>query len=213
VYRRFVVFLLVAACGGGKKAAAPAVPDAEVALPAVEAPTRPPKPDPTFPSGTRSLRLTRTVAVRIAPGDQEHQIGTIAIDTRVGWTDVQPGPGCKKKWVEITPRGWVCGEFLEANPRQPLGIELPRLDRGAVVPGTYGKVVEEGAMIYGLPDETAGHAKKGGKKKPAPPDAAVAVDAGVPNDAGVPDPEHTVVKVFDPMQPVRAILGSFNFIM
>jgi hypothetical protein len=221
--RLFVLALAGIGCGSGaRKEAAPeaVADDARVALPEVEPPKTPPKPDPTFPAGTRSLRLTRTVSVRIAPGDQEHQIGTIAQDTRVGWTDVEKGPGCKKAWVQIAPRGWVCGEFLEANPRPPLGVELPRLERASVVPGTYGKVVEEGAMIYGLPEAQTEKKKpdrKPGKKpekKPAPvvdpKPAPEASPVSSPSEVDDPAVADTVVRVADPMVPVRPILGTVN---
>jgi hypothetical protein len=117
---------------------------------------------PEFPDGTQSLRLTRTIAVRLAPGDKAKQIGTIAEDTRVAWTQLATAPGCKKAWVEIAPRGWVCGEYLAPLTRPPSGVELPRVAAGDVVPGVFGKVVTAGALSYTLgarkPDKKAGKA-------------------------------------------------------
>jgi hypothetical protein len=105
---------------------------------------------PAFPPGTRSLRLTKTIAVRYEPGDAAKQIGTIAQDTRVRWTATRTARGCAKPWIEIEPRGWVCGEYVEPATRLASGVELPRLDRGEVVPGVYGKVSQAGASTYTL---------------------------------------------------------------
>jgi hypothetical protein len=110
----------------------------------------PPGTPPAYPDGTRSLRLTRTVAVRIEPGDTAKQIGTIAQDTRVTWTSTERAKGCTKPWVSIEPRGWVCGDYLEAQPRSASGVELPRLERGELVPGTYGKISAQNVMTYVL---------------------------------------------------------------
>lgn len=234
-----VVGLFLAACGGGKQeqpAPAPVEPPADGAPAVVVTPddvAPPPKPaPPPFPEGTRSLRLTRTVAVRIGPSRDAKQIGTIAVDTRVGWVQVEAGVGCKKPWVEMVPRGWVCGEFLEPNTRRPIGVELPRLERGEIVPGEYGRIKESGAMAYALPDKKAKKDKKGDKKakkdkkdkKEEPPDAGVASggegfgtgggpvarpdqlgpDGGVPVVVEEDEPR----RVDDPMEPSRPLLGA-----
>ena len=67
---------------------------------------------PDFPEGTRSLQLTRTTPVRLDAGDDAKRIGTVAVDTRVGWTRTAKGKGCTKAWVEVQPRGWVCSDFM-----------------------------------------------------------------------------------------------------
>jgi hypothetical protein len=113
---------------------------------APEQPSEPAKPD--FPDGTRSLELVRTVGVRLEPADDAKRIGTVAIDTRVAWTRTQPGKGCDRPWIEIIPRGWVCGDYLEPSKKPPYGQEVPHLDRGEVVPGVYGKVTGAGAVTY-----------------------------------------------------------------
>ena len=95
---------------------------------------------PDFPAGTLSLELLRTVPVRLDPVDTGKRIGTIAIDTRVGWTRTATGKGCTKLWVEIRPRGWVCGDNMRPSTKLPFGREVPLLDRGEIVPGIYGRV-------------------------------------------------------------------------
>lgn len=222
-----------AACGDDAPPAAPAPAlDAAVVLPDLVVPEPPPIPD--FPEGTRSLRLTRTMPVRLTPDAQAKRIGTIAQDTRVRWKRTSPkGNGCKSVWVEMEPRGWVCGDSVEASTRAAIGVELPRLEREEVVPGTYGRITEQGALTYALPDPRAKKdAKKDPKtdpkkekekekkkdakaepKPPPPPDAGVEPTAA-PADGPVASPDaadaDTVVrvKVDDPMIPGNPLLGS-----
>jgi lipoprotein-anchoring transpeptidase ErfK/SrfK len=166
VGRAAILLLAAALCGGckGKRAAPDAAPIARTGPRAGTTPPAPGEP-PLFPPETRSLRLTRTIAVRLEPGSDAKQIGTIAVDTRVSWTATERGAGCSKPWVAIEPRGWVCGEYLEAQTRAPSGVELPRLAIGALVPGVYGKVTADNVMTYVLEDDKAAKARA---KKPEP---------------------------------------------
>ncbi len=135
------VALGLAACGNSQAPRPDAAPPISL--------TPPPRPrPPEIPAGTTSLRLIRTVAVRLGPDDDSKRIGTIAQDTRIAWRDVSAGPGCKKSWYALEPQGWVCGDFLDPTTRSPSAVEMPRLDRGETVPGTYGKVIEAGATLY-----------------------------------------------------------------
>ena len=154
-----------AACGSSKGPPADAAPP-PIAL------TPPPRPaTPEVPAGTASLRLIKTVAVRLGPDDDSKRIGTIAQDTRVAWRDASAGPGCKKSWYALEPQGWVCGDFLDPSPKSPSAVEMPRLERTEIVPGTYGKVIEDGAILYvraraAAPkkgDKTRGKGDKGDK--------------------------------------------------
>jgi hypothetical protein len=157
---------LAAACGHGGAPPADAAGPGPAPTPLVPAP---PPPPPEFPAGTVSLRLTHSAPVRFTPSVDGKQIGTIADDTRVTWTQTAKGKGCKRSWVEIAPRGWVCGDALEASDKAPAGTELPRLELGDIVPGIYGKVVEDGAITYRLltPDDEKREQKdkKRGKSK------------------------------------------------
>src|SRR5262249_27417406 len=78
---------------------------------------------PVFPDGTRSLELRRTVGVRLEPGEDAKRIGNIAIDTRVAWHRTAPGKGCERPWIEIEPRGWVCGDYVVPSKKPPYGQE------------------------------------------------------------------------------------------
>lgn len=142
--------LVFAGCGDDDvptPRATPRPPSATATAPAASEPETP-APPPVFPATTRSLELTRTAGVRLAPGDDAKRIGTIAVDTRVGWTTTAAGKGCQKPWVQIEPRGWVCADYLRASTKPVLGREVPILDRGELVPGVYGKVTVPNSLTY-----------------------------------------------------------------
>lgn len=151
--------LAVAAVGcGSKTETSPPVPSPSP-IPVVPEP--PPVVQPDFPEGTRSLELRRTVGVRLEPGDDAKRIGTVAIDTRVAWTRVARGKGCDRPWIEIRPRGWICGEYVEPSKKPAFGQEVPHLERGEIVPGVYGKVTALNSMTWVLEKPEK---KKAGKK-------------------------------------------------
>ena len=152
---------LLFACGN--KADKPAPAPVGEPPPAPEQP--PPVVQPDFPEGTHSLELTRTVPVRLEPGDDSKRIGTVAIDTRVGWTRTAKAKGCGKPWIEIRPRGWVCGDVVKPSKLQPYGREVPILERGEIVPGIYGRITTPGQSIYALQKPEP---KKETKKKKGP---------------------------------------------
>ncbi len=153
--------LAVAAVGcSGKTEPSPPVPSPSP-IPIIPEP--PPIVAPDFPEGTRSLELRRTVGVRLEPGDDAKRIGTVAIDTRVAWVQTAKAKGCDKAWIEIRPRGWICGEYVEPSKKLPFGQEVPHLDRGELVPGIYGKVTAPSSVTYVL--------EKPEKKKTAKKDA------------------------------------------
>jgi hypothetical protein len=160
--------MLLAACGSKKDKAPPAPAPSHPQVPEAAQPEAPAQPD--FPEGTRSLQLTRTSAVRLDPGDDGKRIGTVAIDTRVGWTRTAAGKGCQKPWVEIQPHGWVCGDYLKATKLAPFGREVPQLDRGEIVPGVYGRLVGQNLTTYRLelPEDkkTKDKGKAKGKERP-----------------------------------------------
>jgi len=197
-YAPLAVAIIAASCGGRKtekdrapgSVAVPGQPPAEpqAALPA---------PPPPFPEGTHSLELVRTVGVRLEPADDAKRIGTVAIDTRVGWTQVQHGHGCDKPWVEIQPRGWVCGDYVKASTKPPYGQEVPQLDRGEIVPGIYGKVTAPSSVTY-----TLAKPEKKSEKKKKPKKGPVRSPKDVDDDPVVP----AVPKMLED----APIVGSLN---
>jgi hypothetical protein len=100
-----------------------------------------------YPPHVRSLRLRRSVAVRLEPHPEGKRLGTVAQDTRVAYRGARVAPGCDTRWIEIEPRGWLCDSQLEASTREPIGVELPRLARGELVPGSYGKLSRQARIV------------------------------------------------------------------
>lgn len=196
-----ILVAAVAACGGKPAERAPAI-DAGATVTV----TPPPPPRPELPPGTRSLRLIRTVAARLGPDESAKRIGTVAQDTRVAWRDAATGPGCTKSWYAIVPQGWVCGDFLEATSKAPSGVELPRLDKGEIVPGTYGKVIEAGTYVYSKP----GGSPKKNKDKPKPLDGPTTTpddddDTGADSSASIAEAATAAG-----LEKGRPLLGSVN---
>ncbi|MEO6773063.1 MAG: L,D-transpeptidase family protein [Kofleriaceae bacterium] len=192
-----VAVAMIAASCAGKKDRAPEVTVGQrspTASPQVALPAGP----PPFPEGTHSLELVRTVGVRLEPADDAKRIGTVAIDTRVGWIQVQHGRGCDKPWVEIRPRGWVCGDYIKASTKPPYGQEVPQLDRGEIVPGIYGKVTVPGSVTFTLakPEKTKKPTKKTGPVRS-------------PNDLDDDDPAAKLAKM-PTMIEDAPIIGSLN---
>lgn len=145
---------------------------AEPGAAAQPAPGEPPAAQPEFPKETRSLELVRTASVRIEPSDEAKRIGTVAVDTRVGWTRTARGRGCQKSWVELRPRGWICADYVKPSTKPPLGRELPVLDRGEIVPGIYGKVTAPRSVSYTLERPKPARPAKADPRKKKQPDPA-----------------------------------------
>ena len=145
--RAWVLAVAVVGCSG-KTEQTPPVPSPSPIPVVVPEPLAVVQPD--FPDGTRSLELRRTVGVRLEPGDDGKRIGTVAIDTRVAWVRSAKRKGCERPWIEIRPRGWICGDYVEPSKKPPYGQEVPHLERGELVPGVYGKVTAPAAVTYVL---------------------------------------------------------------
>src|SRR5665647_886015 len=175
----------LAGCGG-KKDPPPASDPPTGQVVEDDDPTEPAQPmTPDFPDGTRALELTRTVGVRLAPGDDAKRIGTVAVDTRVRWTGTAKAKGCTKAWVEIVPRGWVCGDYLTPSKKAAMGREVPMLDRGELVPGIYGKVTAPNSVTYALEKPK----KETKPKKPNPTKGPVTSTVEVSPTAKPPEPK------------------------
>ena len=102
---------------------------------------------PAYPPHVTSLRLRRSVSVRMEPAGESKRLGTVAQDTRVGYRGARLGPGCDRRWIEIEPSGWVCETSLEPTTKATIGVELPRLELGELVPGLYGKLAKQAKII------------------------------------------------------------------
>ena len=159
--------IALVACGGHEE---PPPPPQAPGAQSPDEPAQQPADKPLFPADTRSLVLTRTVGVFLDPAKDAKRIGNVAVDTRVAWTKLAPGKGCERPWIAIEPRGWICGDDVEPSKKAPYGQEVPHLDRGEIVPGTYGKVTTSGQITYEL--EKPDKKKKRGKKRGDDDDAA-----------------------------------------
>ncbi|HEU5055158.1 MAG TPA: L,D-transpeptidase [Kofleriaceae bacterium] len=147
--RRGLVLCLLAACSSSSEKPAPRridsarppagarAPQAAIAVPEL----------PAYPPHVRSLRLRRSVSLRMEPAGESKRLGTVAQDTRVGYRGARVGPGCERRWIEIEPRGWVCETNLEATTRPTIGVELPKLELGERVPGLYGKLAKKAKIV------------------------------------------------------------------
>ena len=213
------MFAVVLAGCGGKSAdpqPAPPPPPSHVGQP--EEPVEPAEPTaPEFPAGTRSLELVRTVGVRLEAADDAKRIGTVAIDTRVRWTRTTKGKGCDKPWVEIEPRGWICGDYVKPSKKAAMGREVPMLDRGELVPGVYGKVTAPNSVTYALEKpETKKDKKKDKSQKDKKKDKKKdkVADTGPVTSPSDVDPQPADGVVVDPKAPKmiedKPLVGSIN---
>jgi len=120
--------------------------------PAADKPVEP-KPEPVktlkvppakkrlFSKWVRSLRLRRSISVRLEPKEGSKKLGTVAAGTRVLWKSAQRSTGCPTRWIEIEPRGWICERYLAPDKKSAFAREQPKLKRGEMLPGAYGKVI------------------------------------------------------------------------
>jgi hypothetical protein len=102
---------------------------------------------PAFGPEVLGLWLKRSIVVRAQPSLDAEKLGTAAAHTTVGWRRAVKAAGCEERWIEIQPRGWVCEGYLEPRQKPPSGVELPKLAAGEHVPGTYGKVIVDDALM------------------------------------------------------------------
>ncbi len=153
--------MVALACGNSDEPAPAARPspvaDAGAARAAAPSPRAAPPPRPIFPASVRSLRLRRSISLRLEPAQESKRLGTVAQDTRVAYRSARVGPGCDTRWIEIEPRGWVCEANLEPSTRPPDGVELPRLARGELVPGAYGKLAKQARVLTWSGGRVAGN--------------------------------------------------------
>lgn len=200
--RAWLLAVAVVGCSGETDESRPVPSPLPPPGPVEPGPTQISQPD--FPDGTRSLELRRTVGVRLEPGDDAKRIGNVAIDTRVAWVRTQVARGCDKPWIEIRPRGWICGDYVEPSKKPPLGREVPQLDRGELVPGIYGKVTAPSSMTYVLekPEKKKPARKAGKRDARRDPKSSERRPARVAEDASPPPPPRMVED--------KPLIGSVN---
>lgn len=211
--RAWVLAAAVVGCSG-KTDSSPPVPSS---LPPPAEPEPAPVVQPDFPEGTRSLELRRTIGVRLEPAGDAKRIGTVGIDTRVAWVRTQVGRGCDQPWIEIRPRGWICGDHVQPSTKPPYGQEVPHLERGELVPGVYGKVTVPGSMTYVIekpePRKPA-RSGKPGRRDPRNAGRAEALKAPRSSEGRVPAPASPASPAPPPPAPKmiedKPLVGSVN---
>ncbi|MGN6104249.1 MAG: L,D-transpeptidase [Kofleriaceae bacterium] len=203
--------MFVLGCGGRSADEAPRERTSSPQAPASAEPTGDPeppgKPEPRpFPDGTHSLELIRTVGVRIEPGEDAKRIGTVAVDTRVGFGKTARAKGCQKPWVEIAPRGWICSDYVKPSTKLPFGREVPMLDRGELVPGVYGKITAPNSVTYIAERSSKDTKKKDGKKADPKGDKKKPDKSGPVTSTKDAEPPRRELKLVEG----RPIVGSVN---
>lgn len=139
-------------------------PKAEVAEPM---PTDLPNIKERLPKSARTLKVMRKLVVRRKPSTQAEPEGEVKRYSRLPLAPYVTGrDGCRKYWMRVSPRGWVCGDFLQADRRGLLMRTQPIMKPGRFLPGRYAWVRKGGANTYAnrqaaLDDKPAGKVEAG----------------------------------------------------
>ena len=108
------------------------------------------------PAAAGSWRTAGFVTVRAEPRHDAEALGLLAPKTRLAKRPLKKDRTCRTGWLEVEPRGFICGK-LTATRDAPSDVMLPRLAKGALVPGVFGQV-RKSAKIYASVDAVkAGH--------------------------------------------------------
>lgn len=100
------------------------------------------------------VQLDGFTDVFAAPRIDAERLGVIAMGERVAAHEPSSTDGCAAGWRAIEPIGFICAEVTPTRLAASSTV-LPRLPRGAVVPGTYGKLDAERTRIYDALDRVA----------------------------------------------------------
>lgn len=112
-----------------------------------EAPTLDASPtlDEPAPIVLETVELLGHANVRAEPRLDAPALGMVSIGGRVDVLAHVEGEGCRKGWLAIAPRGFICAK-TQRTRRAADGM-LPEVPQGARVPGVYG-VVANDAVVY-----------------------------------------------------------------
>jgi hypothetical protein len=152
--RRLLLF--VASCAGSSSHPPPQVNEAiitvridqiEALIDKVEAPARP------YSGEIRSVRFTTTTALRKQPDTMAAKVGVIRKGTRVVATGSAPAsPGCRTRWIQISPRGWACETVLVPTTEMP-SVVTNATASDPPVRGVYGVVRGKEVQAYASASE------------------------------------------------------------
>jgi len=134
----------------------PPAPAPAVVAPVVAAvaPAATPSLDAPYDETVRSVRLLHRATVRKQPSAEADAYGVAKKGTRAAVLRALPaGDGCRSRWIEIQPRGFVCEDVLEPSPAEPTALVAPSLDTDEpAVKGVYGIVRGKGVEAFASAD-------------------------------------------------------------
>jgi hypothetical protein len=93
------------------------------------------------------VRFVEHAEVHMAPRLDAPLLGVIGFGERVRMVAEAEGEGCDTQWVQVEPRGFVCAKHEEVDGA-PSQVVLPRLRKGGLVPGIYGKLRQGQAQVF-----------------------------------------------------------------
>lgn len=93
------------------------------------------------------VRFVEHAEVHMAPKLDAPLLGVIGFGERVRMVAEVDGEGCDTQWAQVEPRGFVCAKHEETEGA-PSEVVLPRLPRGGLVPGIYGKLRQGEAQVF-----------------------------------------------------------------
>jgi lipoprotein-anchoring transpeptidase ErfK/SrfK len=77
-----------------------------------------------WPETTRSVK-TR-VATKVYKKRAKRQFGKIARGQHLAWKRIVKSHDRCKTWIEIEPRGWICGKDVRPSDDEPVAVAVPR---------------------------------------------------------------------------------------
>lgn len=116
-------------------------------------------PAPATDTGTATtrgavVRFVEQADVHLEPDVDAPLLGVVGYGERVRLLEQVGGKGCDRPWARLEPHGFVCAkhETVDGAPSQ---VVLPRLPRGGLVPGVYGKLRDGQAQLFPTLDAAA----------------------------------------------------------
>jgi len=117
----------------------------------------PPQIAPAVMPALEVAELAHFTEVRAVPSHAAPLLGVLAPSTRIEVHPAKKSDDCTHGWRMIAPRGFVCAKMVPSNGEASQQY-FPRVPKGALVPGVYGKLRSEGARIFA--DAAAVRAKR-----------------------------------------------------
>ncbi len=114
--------------------------------------------DERDPAEPRSVEVLRNhTIVRMKPLRKIRRRGVVMRGARLPILDVLMGEGCGSPWYRVHTDGWICGDHVRPNERDPSGLRYPFVKSGAHTPWPYAFVREptlEYRLRHGYVEET-----------------------------------------------------------